>query len=64
MAHVVRKKLRRHYYLYLQRSIYKNKVRSTEHIKYIGPEANFSKEDISAIIKEYEESEAGKNENK
>jgi len=54
MVHIVRKKVRKRYYLYLQRSVYKDKKRSTEHVKYLGPEGNFTKKDIKSIIDKYE----------
>lgn len=56
--------MRGRYYLYLQRSLYKDKKRSTEHVKYIGPEENFTADDIVAIIQKQEQLEVGKNENK
>ncbi len=59
MVHIVRKekKLKEGVcvYLYLQRSIYKDGKRSTEHVAYLGPERDWTPEQIADEIKKYDE---------
>ncbi len=52
MAHIVKKNIGGTTYLYIQKSIYSNGKRSTQHIKYLGKESNWSKEDINKELEE------------
>lgn len=52
MVHLVKKNIRGHKYLYLQKSIYNNGKRRTEHVAYLGPKNKLTKEQINARIRE------------
>jgi len=62
MVYVVKKKIGKHHYLYLQRSLYNKGKRTTEYVAYLGKESAVTQEQIKIALKKY--TEVGKDENR
>lgn len=61
MVYIVRKQIGKNTYLYLNKSIYNKGKRTTHHVKYLGSENKFTKDELKEIIDNYKR--GGKYEN-